>query len=396
MTSLRFVGDWSPWLSLAAGVALASVAWWLYCRQLREHRGFAVRGLPLLRGLAIVLLLLLLAGPVLKHRRVVGEIGRVLVCVDASQSMSVGDERLEPERKAILMSRLGLLTPDALDRHLVAGLEALRRLREHLADGLAAVGDAKALKRAAENAKRTAEEAIDHLTKAGSDSGPPPRPMGYAQREVWLNVPGWKIEELTAAPAFQGPASLVENITALAGPVDWNEHYGARLRGYLYPPVEGDYTFWITADDTAELWLSSDGRPENRKRIAAVTFWKKPEAWEEAAEQKSPPVRLKANAAYYFEVLMKENQGGDHVAVGWQIPNGPLERPIPGKRLSPYIPSGAAIFGPQREEMRKSLLEPCCAAAARQEGENTPQTLAALGAVEAAASVWDCLLYTSP
>jgi hypothetical protein len=33
---------------------------------------------------------------------------------------------------------------------------------------------------------------------------------------------------------------------------------------------------------------------------------------------------------------MKEDVGGDNLAVGWQLPNGALERPIPGNRLMPF------------------------------------------------------------
>lgn len=32
---------------------------------------------------------------------------------------------------------------------------------------------------------------------------------------------------------------------------------------------------------------------------------------------------------------MKHESGGDHLAVGWQLPDGSMERPIPGYRLSP-------------------------------------------------------------
>jgi hypothetical protein len=39
---------------------------------------------------------------------------------------------------------------------------------------------------------------------------------------------------------------------------------------------------------------------------------------------------------YYIEALHKEGVGTDHMAVGWQLPNGTLERPIPGMRLIPY------------------------------------------------------------
>ena len=32
---------------------------------------------------------------------------------------------------------------------------------------------------------------------------------------------------------------------------------------------------------------------------------------------------------------MKEGEGGDNLSVGWAVPGGRLERPIPGKWLTP-------------------------------------------------------------
>ena len=37
---------------------------------------------------------------------------------------------------------------------------------------------------------------------------------------------------------------------------------------------------------------------------------------------------------------MKEGNGGDNLAVGWQLPNGALERPISGNRLIPFGTGG--------------------------------------------------------
>ena len=34
-----------------------------------------------------------------------------------------------------------------------------------------------------------------------------------------------------------------------------------RMRGWLRPPVTGNYTFWIASDDSSELWLSTDSNP---------------------------------------------------------------------------------------------------------------------------------------
>jgi hypothetical protein len=55
----------------------------------------------------VFLAILMLTGPVLHHRKVVGERGRVLVFVDASQSMKLTDEPMEVSRKLLAARRLG-------------------------------------------------------------------------------------------------------------------------------------------------------------------------------------------------------------------------------------------------------------------------------------------------
>ncbi|MCX7806372.1 MAG: DUF1080 domain-containing protein, partial [Planctomycetota bacterium] len=53
------------------------------------------------------------------------------------------------------------------------------------------------------------------------------------------------------------------------------------------------------------------------------------------------PVRLEGGKAYYIEALHKEGGGDDHPAVGWRLPDGKDERPIPLSRLMGIkVPSG--------------------------------------------------------
>ncbi len=93
--------------------------------------------------------------------------------------------------------------------------------------------------------------------------------------------------------------------------------YGQWLRGWIVPPADAAYTFWIASDDQSELWLSTDQDPANRQRIARVTGWTNPEEWDRDAAQRSAPITLQAGRAYYFEALHFEGGGGDHLAVAW-------------------------------------------------------------------------------
>ena len=48
-------------------------------------------------------------------------------------------------------------------------------------------------------------------------------------------------------------------------------------------------------------------------------------------------MRLIKGARYYIETLHKQSSGANHLSVGWVLPNGVNEGPIPGTRLSPWV-----------------------------------------------------------
>jgi len=114
VTDLRFLGDWSLWFAVVIALALAGAAWWFYRRETRAQEGRARWLLPLLRSLVVFFLVLMLAGPVLHHRRTVGDLARVLVFVDASKSVGVTDEFMDPGRKLIVATAYGWLREGVL------------------------------------------------------------------------------------------------------------------------------------------------------------------------------------------------------------------------------------------------------------------------------------------
>jgi glucose/arabinose dehydrogenase len=155
---------------------------------------------------------------------------------------------------------------------------------------------------------------------------------GNISREVWVNVPGVRVSDIpvSAAPSFTGTLTLFKSVS------NSGDNYGERLRGFICPPATGNYTFWITSDDHSELWLSTDHNPANRQRIAYVEGWTASGEYTKYASQKSAAVNLQAGGKYYIEALHKEGTQGDNLAVGWALPSGVLERPIPGTRLSEF------------------------------------------------------------
>lgn len=174
-------------------------------------------------------------------------------------------------------------------------------------------------------------------------SRPPPDlgPTGTILREVWKGISGNSVSDLTknakykdGKPDLSGPLTALDS-SSLGG------DYGCRIRGWVHPPATGDYVFWIASDDDSELWLSADDTPAKKQKICGLGRAVGHRIWEADPSQKSAPVPLAAGKRYYLEVLQKQGSGAEHVAVGWQLPGGVQERPLPPSRLSPYgaIPS---------------------------------------------------------
>ncbi|THU34206.1 T9SS type A sorting domain-containing protein [Niastella caeni] len=160
---------------------------------------------------------------------------------------------------------------------------------------------------------------------------------GTILREQWDNIGGIAVSAIpvTTSPSSTGLLTQFEAVPDIA------ESYGSRIRGYICAPLTGNYTFWIASDDESELWLSTNDNPANKVKLAYVTSYVHPRDWEAQATQKSVPVFLVAGQKYYIEALQKDGGGPDHLAVGWQLPTGGMERPIPGNRLLPFAATPA-------------------------------------------------------
>jgi hypothetical protein len=180
--------------------------------------------------------------------------------------------------------------------------------------------------------------------------------QNYLTREVYNNITGNTVANLTKNTRYPNKPTLVTKLTSFETPINAGENYGERIRGYITAPASGNYTFWIAADDAAELWLSTDATVAHKKKIASVTAYTYSREYTKYASQKSVPIALKAGKKYYVETLHKENTGGDNLSVKWLLPNGATEMPISCNRLSPYIPPPSAVVADTtRNEIARDL-----------------------------------------
>ncbi len=156
------------------------------------------------------------------------------------------------------------------------------------------------------------------------------QPPGVVQ-EVWNNVKGGSVQSLTEEKRYSRTANAAWVLSEFAA-ADLGSEYGARYSALLTVPKSGGYTFWIAADDTAELWLSTDEMADNLKKIAYLNSYSNPRAWNAKKTQKSEVIQLKAGQSYFIRALHKQSGGGDHVSVVWEGP-GFKQRVIDRKSL---------------------------------------------------------------
>jgi len=134
---------------------------------------------------------------------------------------------------------------------------------------------------------------------------------------------------------FNRSGSQLRN--SFEAPSGCGDYYLARMRGYLQPPTTGEYSFWIASDNSSELWLSTDYKPSNARRIAFIPRfnWVAPHEWSHFPSQHSQSIRLEAGKTYYVEALHEQTTVGDHLAVAWQGP-GLEQSIIEGRYLVPF------------------------------------------------------------
>jgi hypothetical protein len=152
---------------------------------------------------------------------------------------------------------------------------------------------------------------------------------GKITREYWAGISG---TDLASVP-FTSKPNYVHTFALFETMQKHTDNYGSRMRGYLCVPQTGNYTFWISSDDRSQLYLSTNSDPLNKQLIASVTGYTGFRVYDKYASQKSAPIFLEAGKQYYVEALHKEAMGNDFISVGWQLPDGTLERPIGGNRL---------------------------------------------------------------
>lgn len=81
-----------------------------------------------------------------------------------------------------------------------------------------------------------------------------------------------------------------------------NNSTRSRMWGLFRAPTTGNYTFFLTSDDGAEVFLSNSTNPQFMKGIIYFYSYLDVRQYYFYASSVSAPIPLVANQSYYFEI----------------------------------------------------------------------------------------------
>jgi hypothetical protein len=155
---------------------------------------------------------------------------------------------------------------------------------------------------------------------------------GFALQQVYLNVTGVTVPDLTGNPKYPNSPDVVAWAPTLEGPIDRYDNYGTGLSGWIAPPIAGNYLFYVCSDDASQFSLSSNEDPFGLALIAQEMSYNATRIWtgdRAGGTRGTPPSNISTNPIpmtvgqlYAFAMLAKEGGGGDNSGVNWQLPGG--------------------------------------------------------------------------
>jgi hypothetical protein len=188
------------------------------------------------------------------------------------------------------------------------------------------------------------------LFHAAAPAQTPIHVPGFLKFEVYTNITGTAVADLTASAGFPGSPSRVFYMpsfdTRTVYRDDSHDNYGGRLSGFVTATESGEYEFFLRSDDASQLFISPDENPANLQLIAEETTFGGPFE-ETGAPETSQTIGLVAGQRCAIQVLYKEGTGGDYAQVAWRkvgdtTPAAQLT-PIPIAFLSTLIPPRGSI-----------------------------------------------------
>jgi hypothetical protein len=161
----------------------------------------------------------------------------------------------------------------------------------------------------------------------------------------WALVQWWDSSAPSRPTIEAGTAPPPQHVFAsprFESPIDTGgDNYANRLVGYFIPPTTGDYVFFMNSDDDADLFLSTDNTPGNKRLVCQEVGWAGSGlGWTQTggggdtlaqrrSDQFTDPntgtqpyssgIHMIAGQRYYMEGVHHEGGGGDYFAATYKL-----------------------------------------------------------------------------
>ncbi len=198
---------------------------------------------------------------------------------------------------------------------------------------------------------------------------------GWSQYDLWFGKVRADVENGNA-----GTPSRTTYITDWANPGGLGDNYARRFMGYIVPPATDNYVLFFSADDDADLYLSTDETVANKRLVAQQTGWANSTlGWQgtggggdtltqrRSDEFINPStgnveypsgIPLVAGRKYYLEAVHHNGVGGDYCSVtaitktladsGAPANNDPTT--LTGTNIGTYVPACSYVLFTQQPQ----------------------------------------------
>lgn len=141
--------------------------------------------------------------------------------------------------------------------------------------------------------------------------------------DFWADLPGDTIQDLQGLSTFpSAPDGTAYNMLPEA-PDFLATGYGARITFSVEAPVDGAYTFFLSAGGPAELYLDPVGEDDERLKIAEILPAQAgiiEGEWDTYPTQRSESIELVASQRYNLELQYVSKIPRQHAEIAWSVP----------------------------------------------------------------------------
>ncbi len=191
---ILWAGEWPLWQAASISLVVAFIIWFLYRTEIKKGTSGRLRWLlPALRCLAIITIIMTLAGPVLRFQKEEGNRGRVTVFLDSSGSMGLKDSTFISARKILLANEHGFLPKESnlVDFSLHEAGQNMKKVARLMREQDSRVSNRKKvgdIRKLINSSLKTLEDIDAEFQVITKDN--------HLLEEVWLNLDGDQTEEL--------------------------------------------------------------------------------------------------------------------------------------------------------------------------------------------------------